>query len=423
MAVSGESIRWWREARFGMFIHWGLYAVPAGTWKGWQTDHIGEWIMYHARIPVAEYEKLAERFNPVRFDAREWVRVAKEAGMKYIVITSKHHDGFALYHSRCSAYNIVDATPYGKDPIADLAEACREAGLKLGFYYSQVQDWHEKDAVGNDWDWPDESEKDFARYLEEKCKPQIRELLTQYGEIGLIWFDTPKDCLPEHSQQLFDLVKELQPNCIVNGRIGNQRGDYISTGDNMIPALPLDKDWEVPATLNDTWGFKSFDKNWKSSVELIRLLVTINSRGGNYLLNVGPTAEGIIPKPSVDILLEVGQWMERNGESIYGTKATPVFPYDYSQWGGITSKPGRIYLHLFELPKRLGIHGLANRVTGMRFLADPGRQLDFEQQNVSSLKQHRLQIQMPDKAPDPVDSVIAVDIDGDRVVLESLDNL
>ena len=421
--MANQNIDWWRDARFGMFIHWGLYAVPAGEWKGWKTPEIGEWIMHHASIPVKDYEKLAERFNPVRYNAREWAALAKDAGMKYVVITAKHHDGFALYHSKCSRYNIVDATPYGRDPIADLAEACRDEELKLGFYYSQVQDWHEKDAVGNDWDWPNEENKDFSRYLEDKCKPQVEELLTQYGDIGLIWFDTPMSVSPEHSRELYDLVKKIQPGCLVNGRIGNQCGDYITTGDNKIPSLPLDRDWEIPATLNDTWGFKSFDHNWKSPESVIRLLVTINSRGGNYLLNVGPTAEGIIPQPSVDILREVGKWMKRNGESIYGTRAAPSFPYDPSEWGNYTLKPGKLYIHVLNHPRKLRIQGLANRIQKMYWLADPEMSVSWQQSFISSYGQHRFTVDLPDDLPDALDSVLVAELEGDVIQLDSLENL
>ena len=415
-----RAIRWWREGRYGLFIHWGLYSALAGEWKGWQTPNIGEWIMHDGKIPVSEYEKIAGQFNPVRFDAREWVRLAKDAGMKYVTITAKHHDGFAMYRSRCSPYNIVDATPWRRDPMVDLAQACREAGLKLCFYYSQVQDWHEKDAVGNTWDWPDEKGKDFARYFEAKCKPQVQELLTQYGDIGMIWFDTPMNVELKYSQELYRFVKEIQPSCLVNGRIGNQCGDYINTGDNLIPSLPLDRDWEIPATLNDTWGYKSFDHNWKSAEKVARLLVTINGRGGNYLLNVGPTAEGVIPEPSVRILREVGRWVTANGEAIYGTKPAPVLPYDPSSWGGVTFKPGRLFLHVFDWPHRLTIHGLANTVKAVRLLGDPSATVSYRTVLNRSQKQHRLVIDRPERIPDTIAAVVEVQLGEEQVRLDSL---
>src|SRR5687767_3095086 len=205
-AAKRERLKWFHDAKYGLFIHWGLYAIPAGEWKGQRIPGLGEWIMNRAKIPVKEYEQLAPQFNPVKFDAEEIVRLAKNAGMKYIVITSKHHDGFAMYHSKASKFNIVDATPFKRDPLKELAEAAQKAGIKLGFYYSQTQDWHEPDAVGNTWDFPDEDKKNFAKYLEEKVKPQVTEILTNYGPIGLIWFDTPRNITKEHAQQLVDLV-------------------------------------------------------------------------------------------------------------------------------------------------------------------------------------------------------------------------
>src|SRR5665647_3321082 len=358
--------KWWKEAKFGMFIHWGLYAQLAGEWRGVRTSQIGEWIMKHLDIPVAEYEKIASAFNPVEFDAEAWVKLAKDAGMKYIVITAKHHDGFAMYHSSCSPYNIVDATPFRRDPMKELEHACKKAGIRLCFYYSQAQDWHDPNGYGYG-PVPDQ-EKDFAKYLDEKCIPQVKELLTQYGDIGLIWFDTPMIMSEEHSRKVAQVVKDLQPDCLVSGRIGNQFGDYMSTGDNKIPELPYFGDWEVPATLNDTWGFKSFDMNWKSPAELIRILVKINSRGGNYLLNVGPDAKGVIPGPSVDILRQVGRWMAVNGDSIYATSPVPVFPYEM-EWGFFTRKPGKLFMHVFDWRESIDIHCLANNITKAYLLA------------------------------------------------------
>jgi alpha-L-fucosidase len=254
--------------------------------------------MFRSRIPVHEYEKFTSQFNPVKFNADQWVAVAKNAGMKYITITSKHHDGFAMFGSKASAYNVVDATPFHHDPLKDLAAACQRAGLRLCFYYSQTQDWHEPDGVGNDWDWPDESKKNFQRYYDDKVIPQVRELLTNYGPIGLIWFDTPRNITRQQSQQLADLVHQLQPMCLVSGRVGNNLGDYDSAGDNQISVGKVQRPWETPVTMNDTWGFRKDDHNWKSAQVLIRQFATTLSRGGNYLLNVGPTLEGVRPKAS-----------------------------------------------------------------------------------------------------------------------------
>jgi alpha-L-fucosidase len=411
--------KWWQEAKYGLFIHWGLYAGLAGEWQGVRTESIGEWIMKRLNIPVADYEKLAADFNPVDFDAEAWVSLAREAGMKYIVITAKHHDGFAMYHSQCSPYNIVDATPFRRDPMKELADACRKAGIRLCFYYSQAQDWHDPDGYGYG-PVPDE-EKNFTRYLEEKCIPQVRELLTQYGDIGLIWFDTPMIMSEEDSRRVAQVVKEIQPDCLVSGRIGNQFGDYMSTGDNKIPALPYDGDWEVPATLNDTWGYKYFDENWKTPEQLIRLLVKINSRGGNYLLNVGPDARGVIPGPSVEILRAVGRWIAKNGDSIYATSPVPVFPYEMD-WGLFTRKPGKLFMHVFDWKESIDIQCLANKIRQVTVLAT-GEAVPFTRAYIPSLKQHRLKFTLPARQPDPIDSVICIETEEEDVLLESLDSL
>ena len=403
-----KRLEWWSEARFGMFIHWGLYAVPAGEWQGKPVSGLGEWIMNHAKIPVSEYEKLATQFNPVKFDADAWVAVAKNAGMKYIVITAKHHDGFAMFKSEASKFNIVDATPFHRDPMMELAAACKRAGIKLCFYYSQTQDWHEPDANGNTWDFPDESKKDFAKYFHSKVIPQVRELLTNYGPIGLIWFDTPRTITKEQSEELAALVHTLQPQCIVNGRVGHGAGDYDSVGDNQISVGQVKRQWETPVTLNDTWGFKTDDDHWKPASILIRQLAEVASRGGNYLLNVGPTALGEIPAPSVERLAEVGRWMRANEASIRGASASPV-PYE-EPWGVMTIKPGKIYLHVFEWPKReLALNGLNNKVRAAHLLSS-GTALKFKDKDDKIF--HSLHIEIPGKAPDPNDSVIALDIEG-----------
>ena len=407
--VDHPGLTWWREARFGMFIHWGLYAIPAGIWKGEQVAGIGEWIMFRQRIPRREYEQLAQQFNPTQFDARAWVQLAVDAGMRYLVITTKHHDGFALYRSPCCPYNVVDATPFGRDPLSELADACRDAGLKLGFYYSQDQDWHDPDGSRNDWDFV-EQEKDFAAYLERKVKPQLRELLTQYGPVGLIWFDTPYTITREHSIKLRDFVHRLQPECLVSGRIGNDVGDYGSLGDNQIPAGRVLADYETPATLNDTWGFKSTDYNWKSTATLILLLIDLASKGVNYLLNVGPTAQGVIPEPSAERLRAIGAWMRTNGEAIYGTGGSP-FPYEHDGLR-MTVKPGRLFLHLLQPAATLVIHGLRSQVTGARLLGSAAA-VRYAQDRTAAGAVDRLRLELPDLSGcDPV-AVVALDLAGE----------
>lgn len=308
---------WFKQAKYGMMIHFGLYALPAGEWKGQRMPYIGEWAQSYFRIPGAEYSQLAKAFNPILFNADEWVQTAKDAGMEYMVVTSKHHDGFALFDSEWDDWNVVKGTPFGRDIIAELAESCCKHGLKLGLYYSQELDWHEPDGGGytrghtnvggmswtNDWDYPDNDKKDFTRCFEGKIKTQFREILTKYGDLCLIWCDTPFDITPEQSKELYDMIKHYQPDCLVNSRIGNGMGDYRSCGDNQIPDEYMkDGLFETPATLNDTWGFKYFDTNWKDADRVRELRDHLNSRGINYLLNIGPDYLGRLPAPAVEIL-------------------------------------------------------------------------------------------------------------------------
>lgn len=413
-----QRMQWWRDGRFGLFIHWGLYAIPAGEWKGKDIPGIGEWIMKRATIPAAEYRTLATQFNPVRFDAKKFVSVAKGAGMKYITITSKHHDGFALFKSTASSYNIVDATPYGKDIIKALADECHRQDMKLCFYYSQSRDWNEPNGLDNDWDFP--AQRDFQQYLDSKVKPQLTELLTQYGPIGMIWFDTPMTISKEQAQSLKDLVRSLQPACIISGRLGGGvETDYKSTGDNVIPSITVPGDWEVPATLNNTWGFKTKDHEWKSPKTITRLLFEIASKGGNYLLNVGPDAQGVIPAESVNILETVGNWMKTNKDAIYGTQSSP-YPVEFA-WGNITRRPGKLYLGIYDWPTgSFYLEGLQNKVKKVYLLSAPNSPLTFKESYNKEIDHRRLQIKLPSQAPDSIVSVVVVEIEGDARVEKTI---
>lgn len=422
-----DRLKWFREAKFGMFIHWGLYAQLEGYWKGKPIRGIGEQIMRFAEISPEEYKPLAADFNPVKFDAREWVRICKAAGMKYLVITSKHHDGFAMFRSRVSDFNIVDATPFGRDPLAELAEACRDAGIKLCFYYSHYQDWTEPGAEHCWTRWqgtygPEDGI--FEDYMNRKALPQVAELLTGYGPIGLIWYDTPGHISKYNAHRFAELVHALQPECLVGPRVGQGEGDYIGYGDNMVPNDTNPLPWESPATLNDTWGFKRQDTNWKSTETLLQLLISIVSKGGNYLLNVGPTKEGVIPPESVERLEEIGAWLARNGEAIYESRGCAL---NYTpEWGAITAREGRAYLHLFNWTSTFVLHGVRNPVK-RAFLLATGDDVAFTQEYDKAADIHTLTLALPAAAPDKYASVIALDIDGeldmDQTILPAGDTI
>jgi len=413
---------WWRDAQFGMFIHWGAYALPAGTHKGERVAGIGEWIMSRAHIPIPEYEEYVHRFNPTRFDADEWVRIANDAGMKYIIITSKHHDGFALFDSKVSSYDIMDATPYKRDAIKALSEAAHRAGLKFGVYYS-IMDWHHPDAQGPNY--PDYNSRtwsnpNFGRYVETYMKPQLKELLTQYPYIDVLWFDGEwiADWSDERGRDLYSYVRTIRPSLIVNNRVGHTRqglsglnseghvglGDFGTPEQRVPPEGLPGVDWETCMTMNDTWGFKSYDDDWKDSRTLVRTLIDVASKGGNFLLNVGPTADGLIPAPIVSRLSEMGDWMKLNGEAIYGTT---VSPSGMPAWGRYTAKPGKVYALVFDWPKdgKLTLAGMKEKPLRARLLAD-GRPLTVEQSDSGFV------VQLPAVPPSTIASVLELQVGG-----------
>ncbi len=412
-----QRMQWWRDAKFGLFIHWGIYAVPAGTYHGQQSQHIGEWIMRDFNIPVAEYAQYAEQFDPTNFNAEQWVRLAKDAGMKYIVITAKHHDGFAMFHTRVDRYNVYDATPWHHDPLAELAAACRREGLRLGFYYSEAQDWHHPGGVAankhpeadvdaqHHWDKAQEGSMDD--YLQTVAVPQIRELLTDYGPDvpAVLWFDTPIGMTDERVEKILPLLK-LKPDLIINNRLDSHHliGDY-QTPEQHIPANGLPGDWETCMTINNTWGYKSFDHHWKSTETLIHNLIDIASKGGNYLLNVGPTATGVIPQPEVERLEQIGAWMKVNGQAIYGTTKSPL--PSPPPWGRVTQKGRTLYLHVWNWPAdgKLLVPGLKNKVQSAELLAT-GEKLKA----VSAAD--GITVSVPADAPDRISSTIVLNMTG-----------
>lgn len=427
-----ERMQWWREARFGMFIHWGVYAQWAGVYNGHEQRKGGaEWILNRSKIPVAEYREKAREFNPVNYNPDEWVRMAKDAGMKYIVITAKHHDGFALFKSTASDWNVVDATTYGKDLLKPLAKACKKYGMPLGFYYSQAQDWTNpggavsRKPASDGWLHPDSAKIDaytkehnghwdpiqdtrsFSDYIHQVAAPQVKELLSNYGKIAVLWWDTPTNMTKEAALELQSLLA-LQPAIITNDRL--KKPDFpgdTKTPEQKIPGLhEMDTtDWETCMTMNGTWGYRTSDTIWKSTTTLIRNLSDIASKGGNYLLNVGPKADGSFPEASVRILKEMGLWMKVNGVAIYGTLPTAI---PQPEWGRLTQKKEKdgsnhLFLHLFSWPpnrqvmipftenKRVSVHMLANN-----------QQLSYR------FSDSHLIIDLPETEPDKILSVIQV---------------
>jgi alpha-L-fucosidase len=417
-------MQWWRDARFGMFIHWGIYAVPAGEYKGARSKEIGEWIMSWANIPRSEYEQFASRFDPVKFNAAGWVRTAKDAGMKYIVITSKHHDGFAMFDSDVSNYDIVDATPYRKDPLRALSDEAKTQGLKFGVYYS-IMDWHHPSQYVKA-EGKDETAGHRETQMREGQKPvyvaymkaQLKEIVTKYDP-AILWFDGEwvNWWTEEDGKDLYQYVRGLKPTILINNRVGKGRqgmqgmnkDDQVYAGDfgtpeQQIPASGIvGVDWESCMTMNNTWGYKSYDNDWKSTETLIRNVIDTASKGGNYLLNVGPTAEGLIPAPSVERLAGIGKWMKVNGESIYGTTASPF--QTQLPWGRATSKKGKLYLHVFNWPADgvVDVPGFSAKAAKVYLLADPRQSLAAEK------TADGLRIRVPASAPDPAATVIVLE--------------
>lgn len=420
-------MEWWRNARFGMFIHWGLYAIPAGEWGGKTT--YGEWIRNNAQIPLEVYDQFTTQFNPVKFDAEKWVRTAKDAGMKYIVITTKHHDGFCLFDSKYTDFDVM-STPFKKDILKELSAACKKYDIKLCFYHS-IMDWHHPDYLPRrDWEKNRTTDgADFNRYVQ-YMKNELKELLTNYGEIGVLWFDGEWESTwnTKRGVDLYNYVRSLQPQIIINNRVGAGRsgmegftagdefaGDF-GTPEQQIPATGLPGvNWESCMTMNDNWGYSKYDKDWKSAKEILQMLADIASKGGNYLLNVGPTAEGLFPEASVERLREIGKWMKVNGGSIYGTEASP---FEKLEWGRCTQKKiengTRLYLHVFDFPAdgKLVVHGIGNEPSKIYLLAD------IKKKNLKAERnEDALIISLPTKAPDEINTVVVLEINGEADII------
>ena len=403
-----ERLRWWNSARFGMFVHWGVYSVTGGEFRGHMPPNSAEWMMNRAKISIADYKtENVDKFNPTKFDAQAFVKLAKDAGMKYLVITAKHHDGFSMFHSKCSPYNVVDATPLKRDIMKELAEACQEQGIRFGFYYSQCQDWHHPGGMGNNWDKTIQRVS-FDQYVREKAVPEAKQLLTEYGPIAIFWWDTPRAMSKEAFESLHS-VTALQPGIITNDRLGKDHpGDYKTFERNIPKNAPPDENWEVCMPISGSWGYKKSDTDFKSATTLIRNLADIASKGGNYLLNVSPTGEGTLLPEAVERLEAIGKWMKVNGESIYDTTASPFAKLD---WGCCTKRTAdgetTLYLHVFHWPEdgQLLVPGLRSAVQEAFLLAD--------RTTLKTCKQDAgVVVSLPRHAPDDVDSVVALKVAG-----------
>ncbi|MFY0605116.1 MAG: alpha-L-fucosidase [Cyclobacteriaceae bacterium] len=430
-------MQWWKDAKYGMFIHWGLYSILAGEYKGEITPRIAEWIQRTLEIPLSEYQKLVQQFNPTKFDAEQWVSIAKSAGMKYMILTSKHHDGFALFDSEHSEYDVM-STPFNRDIVMELKDACRAQGLKFGLYYSHTIDWEHPHAylgegkLVEQMNTLDHDPKlmDRSIYLEEKSYPQLREILTNYGDIDVIWFDMGAGLSNDEIREFVKITREFQPNIIISSRIGGNVNtevidremlfDFYTPSDNYFTGDDLAIPWEMAGTTNGSWGYRNDDHEWRSPDLILNSLAATASRNGNYLLNVGPMADGLIPSEPVKNLLEAGKWLETNGASIYNTTGSP-FPWNYD-WGYITEKSGKLFLNVFNWPTNgsLVLNGLVSKVTKVSVLGSSAS-VGFKQEG------RFVTIDVAGIVPDDLATTFVVEYDGgqakvDHSISQSLDN-
>src|SRR5215204_384322 len=419
-----QRIQWWREAKFGMFIHWGIYSLPGGEWKGKKVSGYAEHLMRKERISRNDYLNLAHQFNPVKFNAEEWIQIAKRAGMKYFIITAKHHDGFAMFDSKVSDFNIMDQTPFKRDPMAELAAAAKKYGIKFGFYYSHAFDWEHPDAPGNDWEynnpggdkliggtnWYDAQPEwlpKAVKYVNEKAIPQIKELLQKYHP-DILWFDTPQKLPLSENVRILKAIRETDPDVVVNGRLVRNAsanfGDYQNTADRPAEFFPVTGDWEAIPTTNESYGYHKFDSSHKPVRHFIQLLASAASRGGNLLMNIGPKGAGAFDTKDLRILNGIGNWLTKNGESIYGTSASPL---PLQSWGVSTVKNNKLYLHVFNWPSdgKLYVGGLKTPAGKVHLLADPKKLFTAARVNANDIV-----ITLPNRAIDTINTVLVMDI-------------
>ncbi|MGN7823051.1 alpha-L-fucosidase [Chitinophaga sp. 22536] len=425
-----QRIAWWREARFGCFIHWGVYSVPGGEWNGKKVEGYAEHLMRKEKISRQEYaQKLIQHFNPVHFDADAWVKMIRDAGMRYLIITAKHHDGVAMYPTAIGDYSIGQS-PFKQDPMAALSAACKKYGIRFGFYYSHAFDWEHPDAPGNDWDynnpggdknlhgggnWYDvhpELLPKAVRYVNAKSIPQIQELLRKYHP-DILWFDTPHKLPLSENIRILEAIRAVDKNVVVNGRLartGNiSFGDYKNTSDRPAEFYPVTGDWEAIPTTNESYGYSRYDSSHKPVSFFIRLMAKAAAKGGNLLMNIGPEGDGTIDPRDTVILHGIGAWMQQNGESIYGTTATPL---PAQPWGESTRKGNKLYLHVFQWGNPLYVGGLYGKVENAYLLASK------QPVKATRINPKDLSIVLPETAPDSINSVIVLemkDMKGDSV--------
>jgi alpha-L-fucosidase len=446
--ASPETMQWWEDAKFGLFLHWGTYSPAGGMWskdntfKTWAENAPGdrvpvkgyaEQIMRSAQIPISEYEKLPGAFDWSKFNAQDFINLCFASGQHYIVITSKHHDGFAMWRSKVSKWNIGDATPYGRqsgrDPLKELADACHATKtngspweIKMCFYHSHCLDWYEPDGVSEGYKpHTDPTPEEFQKYFDRKVKPQVTELLTGYGDIGMLWFDVPRVLTEDQVQQLKDLVHKLSPHTIVDGRIGRDMGNYSNTGDNGTVGVPVAAPWETGSSITESYAYKINATEYKTPDEIILKLIQVVAHGGNYLLNIGPKGDGTIPDKDRQILTEVGKWTKANGDAIFGTRMTP-FTGDRAfmpDWGEFTQKGGNLYLLVTHWPKdgKLSVPLVQNKIKTIHFVADADKKPLPYARSKDANGNDTIVISVPSASPQKVATAIAVECEGDKLVL------
>jgi alpha-L-fucosidase len=425
MKTHEERMQWWREAKFGMFVHWGLYSKPEGEWKGKVVNGYAEHLMRKEKISRAAYLELAHEFNPLKFNAEEWILNAKKAGMHYFIVTAKHHDGFALFDSGVSDFDIIDQTPFKRDAMAELAAAAKKYGMKFGFYYSHAFDWEHPDAPGNDWEYKNPGGDQLigganwfdnhpewlpkaVKYVDQKVIPQIKELINKYHP-DILWFDTPHKLPLSENLRILQAIRETDPNIVVNGRLARSAsgnfGDYQNTGDRPAELRTVDGDWEAIPTTNESYGYSKHDNSHKPAKFFIRLLANAASRGGNILLNIGPKGDGSFDQKDSRILDSIGVWLQQNAAAVFGTERSTL---PIPGWGVATQKDRTVYLHVFDWPKdgKLLFGGLKTEVRSAYLLADDAK----KKLNVKRLNSSDVRIDVPELSPDDSDAVVVLEL-------------